>query len=281
MRFLFLLLFLVLYSSPSFAQGTGPKIFDTGDCLTGGPVGPAYGMPKTIMGWNTVNTQTGTTYTVVGSDHCKLIEFTNAGAVAVSLPAAGGAGFAVGWMAFFQSDGAGGITITPAAGTIQGASSLVIPGNGAVIVFAKATNNYRIWYPVALPTCTQYQMIRWGASGFQCEDAPYDFYTDMAGVPLASAFIRFAISRPFKNLSGLPNAQCSAKTAATASTTVTFTQNGSSIGTFVWGASATTCTITFSSNITWAISDIWELDYPGTADATLADISITVPGVRQ
>lgn len=124
-------------------------------------------------------------------------------------------------------------------------------------------------------------LLPWHAfAGYEGPVPPYDIYTNVPGIPAGSSIIRFQADRAFKINSGMSGGQCSAGTAATASTTVTFKKNGSSIGTFVWAASATTCTITFSSTVSFAAGDVFEFDFPSTADATLADVSITVPGIR-
>jgi hypothetical protein len=84
----------------------------------------------------TVNSQTGTTYTYVNGDAGKLVTHTNASAIAGALPQAGGSGnFAAGWWIDIQNRGAGVLTITPTTSTIDGASTLTVSsGQGARIV---------------------------------------------------------------------------------------------------------------------------------------------------
>ena len=96
-----------------------------------------------------VNAQTGTTYTFVDQDGSKLVTFTNAAAVAVTLPQAGGSGlFMNGWYVDVQNKGTTIVTITPTTSTINGASSLALgPGQGCRITsdaVAAATGNYQI-----------------------------------------------------------------------------------------------------------------------------------------
>lgn len=68
-----------------------------------------------------VNAQTGTSYTVLNADNCKLITLSNAGAIAVTLPAAGsGSNFNAGWQATLLNIGAGQVTITLGGGTLDG-----------------------------------------------------------------------------------------------------------------------------------------------------------------
>lgn len=81
-----------------------------------------------------VNAQTGTTYTVVTGDRGKLVTLSNAAAIAVTLPQAS-ATFPDGWWCDVQVKGAGTATITPTTSTINGAATLVLTtGQSARIV---------------------------------------------------------------------------------------------------------------------------------------------------
>lgn len=94
-----------------------------------------------------VNAQTGTTYTVLATDLGKLVTFSNAGAIAVTLPQATTAGFGKGfWFAARCMAGStGSATITPTTSTIDGAASIVIRPGQAAIIFSDGTN-YRTTY---------------------------------------------------------------------------------------------------------------------------------------
>jgi hypothetical protein len=282
------LLGLLLLAQPAAAAYVGPVILDTGDCLSGGPIPPT---PGTIIGSFPVNVQGGASYTIAAGDRCKLVKLTNAAAVAVTLPAAG-ANFPSGWMAFIESRGAGGLTITPATGTIEGAADFAVAQNNGVIVFSDGSN-YHIWGTVvpllgplaSLPNGTQYQMLRMGAVNPQWEDTPYDLGSFMPGVPPDSAIIRIGVPRAVLFPSGLPNAVCRAKAAATSSTTVNLNLihagASSAIGTMDWSAAGTVCSVTFGSDVTVVSGDLIEEAFPVSGDATLADIAITIPGIRQ
>ena len=75
------------------AAGTGTVTsVATGSCLTGGPITST----GTISGTFIVNAQTGTSYTVLSTDACKLVTFSNGSAIAVTLPQATGS-FAAGF----------------------------------------------------------------------------------------------------------------------------------------------------------------------------------------
>lgn len=82
-----------------------------------------------------VNAQTGTSYTILHSDREKLVTFSNASPVAVTIPQAVGA-FGNGWRCQIQNKGDGTVTITPASGTIDGASSLALVKNRGVWVLS-------------------------------------------------------------------------------------------------------------------------------------------------
>ena len=113
----------------------------------------------------------------------------------------------------------------------------------------------------------------------------YDIASFMPGVPANSAIVRIALPRAVTLPAGLPNAQCTAKAAATGSTTVTLNKasggSSSAIGTLVWSASGAACAVTFSAAVSLAAGDIVKEAFPATADATLADIAITLPAVRR
>ncbi len=105
----------------------------------------------------------------------------------------------------------------------------------------------------------------------------YDIATFYPGVPGNSQLVlRWQAPRAVTIPSGGTNSQASAGTAATGSTTFTIKQNGSSVGTVVWSASGTSGAFTISSTINLAAGDVLTITGPSTADATLADISITL-----
>jgi hypothetical protein len=86
-----------------------------------------------------VNTQVGTTYTVLASDQGKLVTFSNASPVAVTLAQATGQ-FGSGWYMDTCNYGAGLVTITPTTSTINGASTFTQPQNTCDWVFSDGTN---------------------------------------------------------------------------------------------------------------------------------------------
>lgn len=87
------------------------------------------------------NLQTGTSYTVVTGDRSKLVTFSNASAIAVTLPQAG-TSFPSGWFVFTENRGLGTVTITPTTSTIDGAASIKLPSGYGVLIASDGTNYY-------------------------------------------------------------------------------------------------------------------------------------------
>jgi hypothetical protein len=112
-----------------------------------------------------VNAQTGTTYTFADADAWSLVTFSNASAVAVTLPQAGSSGgtvFKSGWMAFAKNRGAGLVTITPTTSTINSGATYTLAQNEEVVIISDGTNYLvlRCW------ALSQYanSFVRWDAA---------------------------------------------------------------------------------------------------------------------
>jgi len=89
----------------------------------------------------TVNSQTGTSYTFGFSDRGKLVTFSNASPVAVTLPQATSSGsFRSGWTTFTFNLGAGTVTITPTTSTINGSASITLATGEGATIFSNGTN---------------------------------------------------------------------------------------------------------------------------------------------
>lgn len=87
---------------------------------------------------NGVNAQTGTSYTIVASDSGKLVTLNSASAVAVSITAAATLGST--FQCPIENLGAGTVTLTPASGTIDGASSLTLSQNQGIALYSDGSN---------------------------------------------------------------------------------------------------------------------------------------------
>lgn len=105
-------------------------------------LGPSLGQRWDLAGsWTGgVNAQTGTTYTVVPADMGKLITFTNAGAVAVTLPQAGTTGFEAAREFCVLDLGAGSATVTPTTSTVNGAATKVYATGASGCIRSDGTN---------------------------------------------------------------------------------------------------------------------------------------------
>lgn len=93
--------------------------------------GPLFGGPITTTGTIGIGfpdrSVAGTTDTILTADRGGRVVYTNTGAVAVSLPTQGSAGFTNSFYYETANESVGGVvTITPATGTINGAATLVL-----------------------------------------------------------------------------------------------------------------------------------------------------------
>lgn len=95
----------------------------------------------TVVGTSqTINAQTGTSYTVQITDAGALLTFFNSSAVAVTLPQAGSAGYTAGFSFDLQNKGTGAVTITPQGGSlINGLSTLSVVQNTGCTVSSDGT----------------------------------------------------------------------------------------------------------------------------------------------
>lgn len=108
-------------------------------CTTAGASGAAVWTPILLAG---VRAVTGTSDTILTTDRAKLVTFSNASAIAVTLPqsTSSATGFPAGWFIDVQNLGAGTVTITPTTSTIDGAASITLSTNQGCRIFADGTN---------------------------------------------------------------------------------------------------------------------------------------------
>lgn len=122
-------------------------------------IGAGNAWQKVACDLVSVNAQTGTTYTVLGSDRSKLVTLKNATAIAVTLPQAG-ASFPSGWVASFSNQGVGAATITPTTSTINGVASIVLLSGQSVDIVSDGTNYYALVgvtvFPVTAPVANEF-----------------------------------------------------------------------------------------------------------------------------
>lgn len=101
-----------------------------------------------------INPQTGTSYTVQTSDSDKLITFSNAASIAVTLPQATSS-FDAPFAFEAKNIGVGAVTITPTTSTINGAATLVLNTGQSVRVISDGTNYVTEFLPPGATTNTQ------------------------------------------------------------------------------------------------------------------------------
>lgn len=146
-----------------------------------------------------VNAQTGTSYTILTTDRQKLITFSNADAIAVTLPQAGNS-FPNGFYFHVQNLGAGTVTITPTTSTIDGDTDVDIVTDQGVTIFSDGTNYFtqRGLGVVAevdtlntvfartsgnrIDGATEAKPVEFRGSGGGADDG-FDFFTDSSNVP--------------------------------------------------------------------------------------------------
>ena len=116
--------------------------------LTGAitPLGALNCYSDMLASWQqypTVNAQVGVSYAFTANDYGKLVTFTNASPVAVSLSNPTATGFSP-WNAYAANLGSGTVTITPATSTINGAATYTLATNNSVWIVSDGTN-YQTW----------------------------------------------------------------------------------------------------------------------------------------
>lgn len=96
----------------------------------------------------------------------------------------------------------------------------------------------------------------------------------------AEVILRHPAPMTFKLPASLTNSQFKAAVACNATATFTLKKNGGSIGSVQFGTGATSGTATFSSQISFAVGDIFTIEAPNPADSTLADLGFSILGYK-
>jgi len=216
-----------------------------------------------------INAQSGTTYTVLNSDNCKKVSLTNSSTVAVTLPQAGSSGnFGNTWSTTLVNLGQGVVTITPTTSTMDGLSSRTLQQYQGLQITSNGTNYVSsgisfVASALAVPVCP---------NGTGCPTtATPDLY------PIGFNALITA--------STVPVALCKVSPAAT----VTFlvkkwtAGNPATSSTLCTGSLSTSCGLSSCSISATSLSSADGLSIEATeasADAA-AIISITVPLVKQ
>jgi hypothetical protein len=179
------------------------------------------------------------------------------------------------------------------SGTLTAARNVIVPNNAKFMVFENSTTG---GFPITVKTAAGTGIAVANGSGYAllycngtnvsavgtaASGGPFDVSVFAPGVGTASqklARIPFARAVVFPAGAALSVAKASAN--ATASTTFTLTKNGTAFATVNFATGAAVGTWTQASVANFAAGDVLEIDGPGTADATLADVGITLSGTR-
>lgn len=120
-----------------------------------------------------------------------------------------------------------------------------------------------------------------GATALVFSAKPFDVSTFAPGLGTNSQILlRVKLARAVTFPASATLSQASASANATGSTTFTFKKNGSSFATVNYAAASSSGTWTQASDAIFAAGDLLEIDGPATADATLADVGLTLAGIR-
>jgi hypothetical protein len=191
----------------------------------------------------------------------------------------------------------GGASLVGAAfvmsGTLTAGRNVIVPNNEKFYIFVNLTTG---GFPLTIKTAagsgiaiangSGYALLRCNgtnvvAVGAASIGGPFDVGVFAPGVGTASQkLVRIPLARAVTFPAGAATSEAKASAAATASTTFTLSQNGTAFATVVFAASSAVGVWTQASVANFAAGDVLEIDGPGTADATLADVGITFSGTR-
>src|SRR5262245_23737812 len=109
----------------------------------------------------------------------------------------------------------------------------------------------------------------------------YDLGLTWSGtLPASQVLMRYPFPRSVDFPAGLTGSRGVSAVAATATTTLDLRKNGTSVGSVQYAAGATTATFTMASPTTFAAGDVLTVHAPASADATLADLGLSLAGTR-
>ncbi|MCP5364122.1 MAG: hypothetical protein H6905_02620 [Hyphomicrobiales bacterium] len=110
---------------------------------------------------------------------------------------------------------------------------------------------------------------------------PYDIAAFVEGtMDDGETVVRHVAARAFSLPADMTGSVLTAGSAATAETIVSCEKDGVQFGTITVAASATSGTFTAATETSFAVGDVLTIEGPATADASLADIAITLKGTR-
>ena len=124
-------------ATPAAARLAGPTTPNSvPQVLTSIPTGGVAQTPAWSLSGVPTNPQTGTTYTVLATDRASYVTYSNASAIAVTLPQAGTAGFGSNFVTVNCVIGVGTATITPTTSTISYTTGAAYTSAAATLALA-------------------------------------------------------------------------------------------------------------------------------------------------
>jgi hypothetical protein len=194
-------------------------------------------------------------YVAQQSDNGQLVTFDSAFASTYTLPVVP---FTSTWFVMVKNVNTGAVTVNPSGQTMDGKSQNITLYQGDFVII---TTN--------------------GVGYFSGAARPLSIGVFAPGVGTNSQLLLYlAMDRPCIFPASAPNSFAKANTAATGSTTFSVKKNGVQFATIVFSASGTVGAWTQASDATFGAGDVLEIDGPATADATLANVGITLQGYR-
>lgn len=151
-------------------------------------------------------------------------------------------------------------------GLVRGTTTINLDPNATYLVYQDGTANGLFAYKMVSTTSIS---------------EPYDVAVSIANLTTnAEDILFFVFPRPATLPAGATGSQAKAAAAATGATTYTVRKNGGSIGTIDFAASGTVGTFNGFGTTNFVAGDVLSITGPATADATLADLAITIKLTR-
>jgi hypothetical protein len=192
----------------------------------------------------------------------------------------------------FMQDGAGGHTVAVGGGNVSGLIPPATAANAVTVetfVYDDTSNMFYSNIPAGAGAVSSV-FGRTGVVVAQAGDYTVGEVTDANIIAIPSfapgvgsnnqKLLRVAMVQNLDFPINAPNSVAVASAAATGSTTFTLKKNGTSFATVNFAISSATGIWTQAADATFGPGDLLEIDGPATADATLADVGITLAGTK-
>jgi hypothetical protein len=180
---------------------------------------------------------------------------------------------------------AGDVTFKTVAGT-----GIVVGAGAVLILYCDGTNVIQLAGLVAtigdigdvvISAAASGQMLRFNGSDWVNEDTPYDLSFFLPGAYSSGALMaQVVLDRAVTFPDGLTGAQGYAGVNATATTVLDLQKNGANVGTITFTSAGSTPAFAMSGALSFAAGDRLSIVNEDPADATLADVSLTLKGKR-